>query len=233
MADLETMVSARPQSSLGHPLVDLQRGGLRPGHGHGAPHGGAHARAGARARPVAARDRGDQRRDVRRAGRGPGPGRHRRQLLAGDLRRGARALPPHPPRERRRTPAPCHARRRDDRRARHALGQLRRASTRTSATRHDGAGSSSPSAPSWRGASCGRASTTAASRRRTCGPARAPTSAVIDTCGFAKDGFHLYRAMWTEGPVVHILPHWSWAGHGGGGRSGSCASPTATRWSCS
>lgn len=38
---------------------------------------------------------------------------------------------------------------------------------------------------------------------------------IIDTCGFAKDGFHLYRALWTSEPVVHILPHWSWAGREG------------------
>lgn len=32
---------------------------------------------------------------------------------------------------------------------------------------------------------------------------------ILDACGFAKDGFHLYRALWTGEPLVHILPHWT------------------------
>ncbi len=38
---------------------------------------------------------------------------------------------------------------------------------------------------------------------------------VLDTCGFPKDAFYLYRAMWTDEPMVHILPHWNWAGREG------------------
>jgi len=38
---------------------------------------------------------------------------------------------------------------------------------------------------------------------------------VLDTCGFAKDVFYLYRAMWTDEPMVHVLPHWNWAGREG------------------
>ena len=38
---------------------------------------------------------------------------------------------------------------------------------------------------------------------------------VLDTCGFAKDAFYLYRAMWTDEPMIHILPHWNWPGREG------------------
>jgi beta-galactosidase len=38
---------------------------------------------------------------------------------------------------------------------------------------------------------------------------------ILDTCGFAKDAFYQYRAMWTDEPMVHILPHWNWAGREG------------------
>lgn len=32
---------------------------------------------------------------------------------------------------------------------------------------------------------------------------------IVDTCGFAKDSFHLCRALWTEKPMVHVFPHWN------------------------
>ncbi|NQT18711.1 MAG: glycoside hydrolase family 2 protein [Planctomycetes bacterium] len=38
---------------------------------------------------------------------------------------------------------------------------------------------------------------------------------IIDTCGFPKDSFYLYQAMWTDEPMVHILPHWNWPGREG------------------
>lgn len=38
---------------------------------------------------------------------------------------------------------------------------------------------------------------------------------VYDTCGFAKDNFWYYRAWWTKEPVLHLLPHWNWAGKEG------------------
>ena len=34
----------------------------------------------------------------------------------------------------------------------------------------------------------------------------------IDLCGFPKDRFYLYQSRWSEKPMVHILPHWNWAG---------------------
>lgn len=32
---------------------------------------------------------------------------------------------------------------------------------------------------------------------------------IVDTCGFAKDSFHLCRALWTEAPMAHVFPHWN------------------------
>jgi len=38
---------------------------------------------------------------------------------------------------------------------------------------------------------------------------------ILDTCGFPKDLFYYYQAWWTDKPVLHILPHWNWAGREG------------------
>ncbi len=38
---------------------------------------------------------------------------------------------------------------------------------------------------------------------------------VIDMCGFAKDIFYYYQAWWTDKPVLHLFPHWNWAGKEG------------------
>ncbi|HUB26708.1 MAG TPA: beta-galactosidase GalA [Tepidisphaeraceae bacterium] len=38
---------------------------------------------------------------------------------------------------------------------------------------------------------------------------------VIDTCGFPKDDFYYYQSWWTDKPVLHLLPHWNWAGKEG------------------
>ena len=38
---------------------------------------------------------------------------------------------------------------------------------------------------------------------------------VLDTCGFPKDNFWNYQSWWTEGPVLHLLPHWNWPGREG------------------
>jgi beta-galactosidase len=32
---------------------------------------------------------------------------------------------------------------------------------------------------------------------------------VMDSCGFPKDTYYLYRAFWTQTPTVHVLPHWN------------------------
>jgi beta-galactosidase len=35
---------------------------------------------------------------------------------------------------------------------------------------------------------------------------------IIDTCGFPKDSFYYYKAWWTNELVLHLFPHWNWAG---------------------
>ncbi len=38
---------------------------------------------------------------------------------------------------------------------------------------------------------------------------------ILDTCGFAKDTAFYYKAWWGAEPVLHLLPHWNWAGKEG------------------
>ncbi len=38
---------------------------------------------------------------------------------------------------------------------------------------------------------------------------------ILDTCGFPKDNFWFYQSWWTSPPVLHLLPHWNWAGREG------------------
>ncbi|HWA82008.1 MAG TPA: glycoside hydrolase family 2 TIM barrel-domain containing protein, partial [Fimbriimonadaceae bacterium] len=38
---------------------------------------------------------------------------------------------------------------------------------------------------------------------------------IMDICGFPKDNFFYYQAVWGDKPIVHILPHWNWAGKEG------------------
>lgn len=38
---------------------------------------------------------------------------------------------------------------------------------------------------------------------------------MMDTCGFPKDGFYLSKAIFSQEPVCHVLPHWNHAGKEG------------------
>jgi len=38
---------------------------------------------------------------------------------------------------------------------------------------------------------------------------------ILDTCGFPKDLFFYYKAWWGTEPVLHLFPHWNWAGREG------------------
>jgi beta-galactosidase len=38
---------------------------------------------------------------------------------------------------------------------------------------------------------------------------------IMDVCGFPKDNFFYYQAWWGSKPVVHLFPHWNWAGKEG------------------
>ena len=35
---------------------------------------------------------------------------------------------------------------------------------------------------------------------------------ILDTCGFPKDIFYYYKSWWDSQPVLHLFPHWNWAG---------------------
>ena len=38
---------------------------------------------------------------------------------------------------------------------------------------------------------------------------------IMDTCGFPKDNYYYYQAQWGAEPVLHLFPHWNWAGREG------------------
>jgi len=38
---------------------------------------------------------------------------------------------------------------------------------------------------------------------------------ILDTCGFPKDNYYYYQAWWGGAPVLHLFPHWNWAGKEG------------------
>ncbi len=49
-------------------------------------------------------------------------------------------------------------------------------------------------------------------------PARSSYFGIVDLAGFPKDRYYLYQSQWTDGtkePMVHVLPHWNWAGREG------------------
>jgi beta-galactosidase len=46
-------------------------------------------------------------------------------------------------------------------------------------------------------------------------PAHSSYFGIVDMCGFKKDRFYLYQSQWTEEPMIHLLPHWTWNGREG------------------
>ena len=46
-------------------------------------------------------------------------------------------------------------------------------------------------------------------------PQRCGNFGIIDICGFPKDHYYLYQSMWSDKPMVHILPHWTHTGKEG------------------
>jgi beta-galactosidase len=46
-------------------------------------------------------------------------------------------------------------------------------------------------------------------------PAISSQFGILDVCGFPKDNFYYYQAWWSGHPVLHLLPHWNWAGKEG------------------
>ncbi len=43
-------------------------------------------------------------------------------------------------------------------------------------------------------------------------PAKSSYFGVVDMAGFPKDVYYMYQSEWTDKDVLHILPHWNWAG---------------------
>lgn len=43
-------------------------------------------------------------------------------------------------------------------------------------------------------------------------PRKNSTSGVLDLVGFPDDGYYFYQSEWTEAPMLHLFPHWSWEG---------------------
>jgi beta-galactosidase len=41
------------------------------------------------------------------------------------------------------------------------------------------------------------------------------SSGAMDITGRPKDGYYLYQSLWTDTPVLHLFPHWTWAGREG------------------
>ncbi len=46
-------------------------------------------------------------------------------------------------------------------------------------------------------------------------PSKIGSSGALDTCGFPKDAYYFYQSRWTGEPVLHLFPHWNWAGKEG------------------
>lgn len=40
-------------------------------------------------------------------------------------------------------------------------------------------------------------------------------SGALDITNRPKDGYYLYQSLWTDQPVLHLLPHWTWPGREG------------------
>jgi beta-galactosidase len=46
-------------------------------------------------------------------------------------------------------------------------------------------------------------------------PSNSSFFGIMDLCGFAKTAFWLHQAQWRREPVLHLAPHWNWAGREG------------------
>lgn len=41
-------------------------------------------------------------------------------------------------------------------------------------------------------------------------PARSSYFGIVDLAGIPKDRYYLYQSNWSDKPVLHVLPHWTW-----------------------
>jgi beta-galactosidase len=46
-------------------------------------------------------------------------------------------------------------------------------------------------------------------------PFKGFASGAMDITGHPKDSYYLYQSLWTDGPVLHLFPHWNWPGREG------------------
>lgn len=46
-------------------------------------------------------------------------------------------------------------------------------------------------------------------------PSNSSFFGIMDLCGFEKTAFWLHQAQWRKDPVLHLAPHWNWAGKEG------------------
>ena len=46
-------------------------------------------------------------------------------------------------------------------------------------------------------------------------PQRCGNFGILDVCGFPKDHYYLYQSLWSDKPMVHLLPHWTHPGKEG------------------
>lgn len=46
-------------------------------------------------------------------------------------------------------------------------------------------------------------------------PGRTNNYGIIDLASFPKDGYYLYQSLWSDKPMVHLLPHWTHPGKEG------------------
>lgn len=46
-------------------------------------------------------------------------------------------------------------------------------------------------------------------------PSRSSYFGIFDLAGIAKDRYYSFKAHWTDKPVLHIFPHWTWPGREG------------------
>jgi len=46
-------------------------------------------------------------------------------------------------------------------------------------------------------------------------PFKGFASGAMDIIGYPKDSYYLYQSLWTDRPVLHLFPHWNWAGRAG------------------
>lgn len=46
-------------------------------------------------------------------------------------------------------------------------------------------------------------------------PTRTNNFGIVDLAGFPKDTYYLYQSLWSDKPMIHLLPHWTWPGKEG------------------